>query len=92
MLGVSYGGGAAMPAPYSNTFAPGSYYYNNPEKLAQDLIALCGDINEYYDLDIEHIDDKFDECADFLGKICVELKRLNPNCQISHCCLYWYKQ
>lgn len=83
-LGVSYGGGAAMPSPYSNTFSQGAYYQNNPEQLAQDVISLCGDLNQYYDLDIEHIDDKFDECAEFLGKVCVELRRLNPSCQISH--------
>lgn len=84
ILGVSYGGGAAMPAPYSQTFAAGSYYANNPQLLAQDLVALCGDLDAYYDLDIEHIDDQFDACANFLGQICQELKTLKPNCQISH--------
>jgi hypothetical protein len=84
IIGVSYGGGAAMPAPYSKTFESGAYYENNPEKLAQDLVKLCGNLNLYYDLDIEHLDDKFDESAEFIGRICVELKRLQPNCEISH--------
>lgn len=90
VLGTSYGGGAATLSPYSQTFQQGSYYHNNPELLAQDFIALCSDsdpslsLDKYFDLDIEHIDDKFDECATFLGKICIELKRLKPNCEISH--------
>lgn len=41
-------------------------------------------LNNYFDLDIEHINDKFSECATFLGEVCKELKNLNPKCQISH--------
>lgn len=84
ILGVSYGGAGAMPAPYSLTFGPGAYYQNNPTLLASDLVALAGEIDAYYDLDIEHIDDKFDECADFLGQVSQALKQLRPNCQVSH--------
>lgn len=84
ILGVSYGGSAAMPSPYSNTFKSGAYYANNPQKLAQDLVELCGDLDAYYDLDLEYIDDQFDACVDFIGQICIELRRLKPQCQISH--------
>jgi hypothetical protein len=82
-LGVSLGG-ANMISPYSNTFQPGAYYANDPEKYAQDFIALCGDLDVYYDLDIEHIDNQFDATAEFLGRVCIELKRLRPGCQVSH--------
>ena len=30
------------------------------------------------------INDKFDECADFIGKICMELRKRKPSCVISH--------
>jgi hypothetical protein len=84
VLGCAYGGSGGMPNPYSLTFGPGAYYENNPQKLAQDLVGLCGDLDVYYDLNIEYINDKFDECANFLGNICKELRTLNPNCTISH--------
>jgi hypothetical protein len=84
ILGVSYGGAGAMPAPYSLTFGPGAYYQNQPALLASDLVTLAGDINAYYDLDIEHIDDQFDACADFLGQVSQALKQLRPMCQVSH--------
>lgn len=84
VLGISYGGSGAMPNPYSSTFAPGAYYHNNPQLLAQDFVRLAGNIDAYYDLDIEYINDKFDECATFIGEICKELRALKPNCQISH--------
>ena len=41
-------------------------------------------LNNYFDLDIEGINDKFDECSDFIGNVCKELKNLNPSCEISH--------
>jgi hypothetical protein len=84
VIGVSYGGQAAMPSPYSKTFTPGSYYYNNPSLLANDLVQLCGPLNKYYDLDIEYIDNEFQQCADFIGNICIALKTLIPSCVISH--------
>lgn len=84
ILGVSYGGGAAMPSPYSTTFQSGAYYANNPELLAQDLVNLSQGLTAYYDLDIEHINDQFDACANFLGRVCMKLKDINPGCQISH--------
>lgn len=84
ILGVSYGGASKMPSPYSQTFAEGSYYYNNPSQLANDLIKLCPEeLRGYFDLDIEQINDQFDECADFIGKICQELKKNVPSCVIS---------
>ena len=39
---------------------------------------------KHYDFDIEQINDKFDECAEFLGETCKALKKLKPSCIISH--------
>ena len=81
------GGATSIPVPYSNTFSPSnSYYFNNPKKYAQDYYNLVNtaSLNNYFDLDIEHINDKFDETAIFLGEVCKELRNLNPKCEISH--------
>jgi hypothetical protein len=86
-VGVSLGGASSMPIPYSKTFAgTTAYYYNNPAKYAQDYYALAKSANleNYFDLDIEYINDKFPQCADFLGNVCKELRNLNPLCEISH--------
>ena len=86
-VGVSLGGAINMPAPYSLTFLNSNcYYYNNPQKYAQDYYNLLKGtgLENYFDLDIEGINDKFSECADFIGNVCKELKRLNPICEISH--------
>jgi hypothetical protein len=86
-VGVSLGGAINMPVPYSNTFIPSnSYYFNNPQKYAQDYYNLVNSsgLNNYFDLDIEGINDRFPECATFIGEVCKELKRLNPLGQISH--------
>ena len=86
-IGVSLGGAINMPVPYSNTFIPSnSYYFNNPQKYAQDYYNLVKPLglHKYFDLDIEGINDKFTECSSFLGELCKELKKLNPSCQISH--------
>jgi hypothetical protein len=85
-IGMSLGGAINMPIPFSNTFSPTtSYYYNNPTKYAQDLYNLVKGtgLENYFDLDIEGIHDKWNECADFIGFVCKELKTLNPNCEIS---------
>jgi len=85
-IGVSYGGASEMPSPYSNTFLlSNAYYFQNPAKLAQDLVDLCGPkLNQYYDLDIEFINGNYQETVDFLGQVCQNLKKINPNCEISH--------
>ena len=86
-VGVSLGGASSMPIPYSKTFAgTTAYYYNNPAKYAQDYYALAKSANleNYFDLDIEYINDKFPQCADFIGGVCKELRNLNPMCEISH--------
>ena len=86
-VGVSLGGASAMPTPYSKTFSgTTAYYYNNPAKYAQDYYTLAKSANleNYFDLDIEYINDKFPQCADFLGNVCKELRNLNPKCEISH--------
>ena len=86
-IGISLGGALQMPVPYSNTFfSSNSYYYNNPQKYAQDYYNLVKGtgLENFFDFDIEHINDKFPECADFIGNACKELRRLNPNCEISH--------
>ena len=86
-VGVSLGGAINVPTPYSLTFINSNcYYYNNPQKYAQDYYNLLKGtgLENYFDLDIEGINDKFSECADFIGNVCKELKRLNPICEISH--------
>jgi len=86
-VGVSLCGAINVPVPYSLTFCnTNCYYYNNPQKYAQDYYNLVKGtgLENYFDLDIEHINDKFNECADFIGNVCKELKRLNPSCEISH--------
>ena len=86
-VGVSLGGAINMPVSYSLTFSnPECYYYNNPQKYAQDYFDLVKGIGleNYFDLDIEGINDKFNETSTFLGQVCKELKRLNPKCEISH--------
>jgi len=86
-VGISLGGALQIPVPYSNTFSLfNAYYYNNPQKYAQDYYNLVKGtgLDNYFDLDIEGINDKFIECSDFIGNICKELKRLNPICEISH--------
>ena len=86
-VGISLGGASSMPIPYSKTFSvTNAYYYNNPIKYAQDYYNLSKSVNleNYFDLDIEYINDKFVECSDFLGNVCKELRNLNPNCEISH--------
>ena len=75
-----------MPVPYSLTFCNStSYYNNNPQKYAQDYYTLVKGtgLENYFDLDIEGINDRFNECATFIGEVCKELKRLNPSCEIS---------
>ena len=93
VVGVSYGGAAAMPVPYSNTFdQPTSYYGptgkgNGAAGLAADLIKICGTkLNRYYDLDIEGISQIPDNTptVNFLGSVCQALKEQNPLCVISH--------
>jgi hypothetical protein len=93
VVGVSYGGAAAMPVPYSNTFdQPTSYYGpsgkgNGAAGLAADLIKICGTkLNRYYDLDIEGISQIPDNTptVNFLGAVCQALKSQNPICVISH--------
>jgi len=86
-LGVSVYGALGVPSPFSLAFCrTESYYYNNPAKFAQDIFNFVKGtgLENYIDLDIEHINDKFDETADFIGNVCKELKRLNPSCDISH--------
>lgn len=86
-IGISLGGALNMPVPYSQTFLqPSAYYYNNPSKYAQDLFNLVKGtgLQNYFDLDIEGINDMFPQCADFIGQVCKELKSLNPLCHISH--------
>ena len=86
-LGVSVYGALGVPSPFSLAFCRSeSYYYNNPTKFAQDIFNFVKGtgLEKYIDLDIEHINDKFDETADFIGNVCKELKRLNSNCDISH--------
>ena len=86
-VGVSLGGAINVPVPYSLTFCkPNCYYYNNPQKYAQEYFNLVKEagLQNYFDLDIEGINDKFTETATFLGEVCKELKRLNPSCEISH--------
>jgi chitinase len=86
-LGVSICGALQVQVPYSLTFCnPDCYYYNNPQKYAQDIFNLVKGtgLENFFDLDIEHINDKFSETATFLGEVCKELKRLNPRCEISH--------
>ena len=41
-------------------------------------------LENYFDLDIENINDMFPQCADFIGQVCKELRTLNPSCIISH--------
>ena len=85
-IGMSLCGATNVPVPYSLTFCnPECYYYNNPQKYAQDYYNLVKGtgLENYFDLDIEHINDKFTECADFIGNVCKELKILNPRCEIS---------
>lgn len=94
VVGVSYGGAAAMPVPYSNTFdLPDSKYRptsqggKGAEGLAADLIKLCGTkLANYYDLDIEGISQIPDNSptTEFLGALCQALKAQNPTCVISH--------
>lgn len=86
-LGVSVGGALQIPVPYSLTFCnPDCYYYNNPKKYAQDIFNLVkgSGLETYFDLDIEGVNDKFEETSVFLGEVCKELKRLNSRCDISH--------
>ena len=86
-LGVSICGALQVQVPYSLTFCnPECYYYNNPQKYAQDIFNFVKGtgLEKYIDLDIEHINDKFPETATFIGEVCKELKRLNPRCEISH--------
>ena len=86
-LGVSVGGALGIPVPYSLTFSnPDCYYYNNPQKYAQDIVNLIKGtgLEKYIDLDIEGINDKFTETATFIGEVCKELKRINTGCEISH--------
>lgn len=86
-VGVSLGGAINMPVPYSLTFCNSNcYYYNNPQKYAQDYYNLVKGtgLENYFDLDIEGINDKFPETAEFIGEVCKELKRLNSKCEISH--------
>ena len=86
-VGISLGGAINIPVPYSLTFINSNcYYYNNPQKYAQDYYNLVKGtgLENYFDLDIEGINDLFTECADFIGNVCKELKRLNPKCEISH--------
>lgn len=86
-LGVSVYGALKVPVPFSLAFCrTDSYYYNNPAKFSQDIFNFVKGtgLENYIDLDIEHIDDKFTESATFLGEVCKELKRLNLNCDISH--------
>jgi len=91
-IGASLGGALKVQDPFSNTFAPGSYYYNNPEQYAQDYYDLVSPVglNNYFDLDIEHISpgseqsDIVKQTVDFIGEVCKKLKDLNPNCEISH--------
>lgn len=86
-LGVSVGGALQIPVPYSLTFCnPDCYYYNNPKKYAQDIFNFVkgSGLETYFDLDIEGVNDKFEETSVFLGEVCKELKRLNPRCDISH--------
>jgi hypothetical protein len=85
-LGVSVGGALQIPVPYSLTFCNSDcYYFNNPQKYAQDIFNFVKGtgLENYIDLDIEGINDKFPETADFIGKVCKELKRLNTRCEIS---------
>ena len=94
VVGVSYGGAAAMPVPYSNTFdLPTSYYGptsqggKGAEGLAADLFQICGTkLSKYYDLDIEGISQIADNTAttNFLGAVCQALKAQNPACVVSH--------
>ena len=86
-VGISLGGALQVPVPYSLTFCnTTSYYYNNPQKYAGDYFNLVKGtgLEHYFDLDIEGINDKFNECATFIGEVCKELKRLNPLAEISH--------
>jgi len=86
ILGASYGGANAMPSPYSQIFAAGNYYAgaNGPAILAADIICLSGPDISYYDLDVEHIDDNFPQCAQFLGEVSKALKAGKPGCIVSH--------
>ena len=86
-FGCSLGGALSIPVPYSLTFCNSNcYYYNNPVKYAQDFYNLVKGtgLENYFDLDIEGINDKFEETAKFIGEVCKELKRLNPKFEISH--------
>jgi hypothetical protein len=82
-IGFSIGGAFSMPSPYSQTFSTG-YYQNNPVKYAQDIANIGGKYIKYFDLDIEHINDSFDETATFLGEVCKNLKNIVLGCIISH--------
>jgi len=94
VVGVSYGGAAAMPVPYSNTFDLATSHYRptsqggkGAEGLAADLIQLCGTkLAKFYDLDIEGIAQISDNTptTQFLGAVCQALKTQNPACVISH--------
>ena len=87
IVGMSIGGATNGCVPFSNTFAPtNAYYYNNPAKYAQDIFNMVKGtgLENYFDLDIENINDMFPQCADFLGNVCKELRNLNPKCIISH--------
>jgi len=83
IIGFSIGGANGMPSPYSQTFSTG-YYQNNPKGYAQDIANIGGQYIKYFDLDIEHINDLFDETATFLGEVCQNLKNIVPGCIISH--------
>jgi chitinase len=63
-----------------------SYYYNNPERYATDIYNMLKDtgLENYIDFDIEHIDNMFNETADFIGNVCKKYKSLNPNSIIGH--------
>ena len=85
-LGVSICGALQVQVPYSLTFCKSEcYYFNNPQKYAQDIFNFVKGtgLENYVDLDIEHINDKFEETATFIGEVCKELKRLNSRCEIS---------
>ena len=87
IVGMSIGGATNGCVPFSNTFAPtNAYYYNNPMKYAQDIYGMVKGtgLENFFDLDIENINDMFPQCADFLGNVCKNLRSLNPNCIISH--------
>ena len=87
IIGMSIGGATNGCVPFSNTFIPtNSYYYNNPVKYGQDIYNMVKGtgLENYFDLDIENINDMFPQCADFIGQVCKELRTLNPSCIISH--------